>query len=1271
MNYYHRLLAACVITLCVLIPADSQLLAVANCQPLITTRLAQGSRGQEVVNLQNFLINQGFLTQGNASGYFGRMTLAALKTFQSQYNIVSSGTANTTGYGAVGPKTRDVINTMNCGGASQVSSGMTTSSSLSTTNTNNSTSKYARLTVNGSHQPSAVVAGSAVNLTWDVSPSTMSCSAFATPSDSTPWGTGTAGVVPVSGSQVMHPQVKTNYIISCVDSLTSSGVYDTVTVDVTAGNLSAAMMSSSNLSSNTVSNNNVIVELKADGKDGTSLIQYGWASTLTWNVFPAATAVTSCTGSGSGLGTKDVDAVNWNKTQGRYGVLSVWPTAVTTYKITCLLSDGQQVSDTVTVDVATTNGQYSGLNFSNFPPPTVALSAITPGVSQWNLQVSFTGADSCVRNKNGVFYSNYFTGGSNSSQTSQFTANVENVPYTVSITCTGPGGTITSAPVTIAVPPPTVTLTANPTTIASGQTSNLTWSSSNASGCTASGVWSGSKPLSGSQTTGPLLAATNTFNLSCSGAGGTTSSTAVVSVANAPVVTLTASSTTVSTGQSTRLSWSGVNLTSCTASGAWTGAKSIAGSISTGPLTASMNTFTITCVGTGNNGPAATASVTVSVTNGGGSSVDLKVNGGDGPVVLTSGSLATLSWNATISGTNSQTPCVASSNPNNSAWSIARPLTGTYSVYPSVSTTYFITCTDSQGQTASDSVLVSIGNNQLPNGSVALSVAAWKNNGSSFVPLADNASIPIYDPIDNSSVSSLDLSWKSSSAFDMPSTTCTVSANGANNTIPSSKQKPYLASDGLTIPPATNVDSAVTYTVTCVRSSDGAVATDSKTVTVTSQQQLKFSLSTRVVVSGSNANVRSTPSLNGAVLGVQNIGRLGTIIGGPTVASGYTWWNVDYDNAPDGWSVEDYLSQYTNGVEYTTPSQILSLTASPTVITNGGSATISFNAKASHCNLLSGTDVLKSWAPYIGNGPVVVSGTFDVAPISTWTYTLECHKEYGVPGSIASTVVGPTVSQTVTITVNDGVTPTINSFSASPTSNAVPRQSLDLSWSADATSCNIYQYTLQNGSTGGGFPGVSGYIHTGGPNGSIPVSPKTSGSFTLVCTRNNKTVAQSIPVTLEPYVVGTPAVQNIVGWQNRSGNNAVVDVKINNQDNSNGFVTLKNGDPFTVTWDYTPSGVATGDVEICAQIEPYGSGTKSNGSMSFVPGLYGQARTQNNLWYPQMYFANQAPLTVVMTCMKGVADRSTFIQNGANSSGTQYYQWYQSSTDTVTLKLTQ
>lgn len=1190
MNYYHRLLAACVITLCVLIPADSQLLAVANCQPLITTRLAQGSRGQEVVNLQNFLINQGFLTQGNASGYFGRMTLAALKTFQSQYNIVSSGTANTTGYGAVGPKTRDVINTMNCGGASQVSSGMTTSSSLSTTNTNNSTSKYARLTVNGSHQPSAVVAGSAVNLTWDVSPSTMSCSAFATPSDSTPWGTGTAGVVPVSGSQVMHPQVKTNYIISCVDSLTSSGVYDTVTVDVTAGNLSAAMMSSNNISSNTVASG-VTVELKADGKDVTSLVQYGWASTLTWNVFPAATAVTSCTGSGSGLGTKDVDATNWNKTQGRYGVLSVWPTAVTTYKITCLLSDGQQVSDTVTVDVAATNGQYSGLNFSNFPPPTVALSAITPGVSQWNLQVSFTGADSCVRNKNGVFYSNYFTGGSNSSQTSQFTANVENVPYTVSIACTGPGGTITSAPVTIAVPPPTVTLTANPTTIASGQTSNLTWSSSNASGCTASG--------------------------------------------------------------------------------AWTGAKSIAGSISTGPLTASMNTFTITCVGTGNNGPAATASVTVSVTNGGGSSVDLKVNGGDGPVVLTSGSLATLSWNTTISGTNSQTPCVASSNPNNSAWSIARPLTGTYSVYPSVSTTYFITCTDSQGQTVSDSVLVSIGNNQLPNGSVALSVAAWKNNGSSFVPLADNASIPIYDPIDNSSVSSLDLSWKSSSAFDMPSTTCTVSANGANNTIPSSKQKPYLASDGLTIPPATNVDSAVTYTVTCVRSSDGAVATDSKTVTVTSQQQLKFSLSTRVVVSGSNANVRSTPSLNGSVLGVQNIGRLGTIIGGPTVASGYTWWNVDYDNAPDGWSVEDYLSQYTNGVEYTTPSQILSLTASPTVITNGGSATISFNAKASHCKLLSGTDVLQSWAPYIGNGPVVVSGTFDVAPMSTWTYTLECHKEYGVPGSIASTVVGPTVSQTVTLTVNDGVTPTINSFSANPTSNAVPRQSLDLSWSADATSCKIYQYTLQNGSTGGGFPGVSGYIHTGGPNGSITVSPKTSGSFTLMCTRNNKTVAQSIPVTLEPYVVGTPAVQNIVGWQNRSGNNAVVDVKINNQDNSNGFVTLKNGDPFSVTWDYTPSGVATGDVEICAQIEPYGSGTKSNGSMSFVPGLYGQARTQNNLWYPQMYFANQAPLTVVMTCMKGVADRSTFIQNGANSSGTQYYQWYQSSTDTVTLKLTQ
>ena len=55
--------------------------------------------------------------------------------------------------------------------------------------------------------------------------------------------------------------------------------------------------------------------------------------------------------------------------------------------------------------------------------------------------------------------------------------------------------------------------------------------------------------------------------------------------------------------------------------------------------------------------------------------------------------------------------------------------------------------------------------------------------------------------------------------------------------------------------------------------------------------------------------VRSCPSSSCANLGNQKVGAKGTVIGGPVSASGYIWWQIDYDVAPDGWSVETYLQE--------------------------------------------------------------------------------------------------------------------------------------------------------------------------------------------------------------------------------------------------------------------------------------------------------------------------------------------------------------------------
>jgi hypothetical protein len=90
---------------------------------------------------------------------------------------------------------------------------------------------------------------------------------------------------------------------------------------------------------------------------------------------------------------------------------------------------------------------------------------------------------------------------------------------------------------------PTVTLSANPSAIAAGGASTLTWNSTNATSCTASGGWSGTMPISGSQTTGSLTAITS-FTLACTGTGGSASQSATVAVtSSAPPPTPTPSPT--------------------------------------------------------------------------------------------------------------------------------------------------------------------------------------------------------------------------------------------------------------------------------------------------------------------------------------------------------------------------------------------------------------------------------------------------------------------------------------------------------------------------------------------------------------------------------------------------------------------------------------------------------------------------------------------------------------------------------------------------------
>ena len=80
---------------------------------------------------------------------------------------------------------------------------------------------------------------------------------------------------------------------------------------------------------------------------------------------------------------------------------------------------------------------------------------------------------------------------------------------------------------------------------------------------------------------------------------------------------------------------------------------------------------------------------------------------------------------------------------------------------------------------------------------------------------------------------------------------------------------------------------------------------------VTSQPSTLFALGDRVQTTV-NANVRSAASLSGSLAGTQVSGSFGTITGGPNTASGYAWWQINFDLGTDGWTVQDNLQTATS-----------------------------------------------------------------------------------------------------------------------------------------------------------------------------------------------------------------------------------------------------------------------------------------------------------------------------------------------------------------------
>ncbi len=78
--------------------------------PLVGRSLRRGISGDDVRRLQQFLARDpSIYPEATASGYFGALTERAVQRWQVKYNIVSSGSPSSTGYGVVGPRTAAAI----------------------------------------------------------------------------------------------------------------------------------------------------------------------------------------------------------------------------------------------------------------------------------------------------------------------------------------------------------------------------------------------------------------------------------------------------------------------------------------------------------------------------------------------------------------------------------------------------------------------------------------------------------------------------------------------------------------------------------------------------------------------------------------------------------------------------------------------------------------------------------------------------------------------------------------------------------------------------------------------------------------------------------------------------------------------------------------------------------------------------------------------------------------------------------------------------------
>jgi hypothetical protein len=836
-------------------------------------------------------------------------------------------------------------------------------------------------------------------------------------------------------------------------------------------------------------------------------ISTGQTTTLTW----ATSAATSCAASGGSGADGWGGAVAVNSSGTSVGPLNAAGTYV--YSLICTGPGGTGAPQSVSVQVnPITSPPASVTSFSAAP------STIQVGQSTY-LTWSTNSATACTA---GGGVGSAWAGAVGTSGTAFNTGAINSVgSYILTLSCTGPGGAGSPSSVVVNVAsatPPATTInafTATPSTIEVGQSANLAWSTSGASTCAATGGtgsdgWAGAQPTFSTGTSiGPITTAGSyTYTLNCSGSGGASGpSSVIVNVNSVPppaasITSFSASPTSLVVGQSTALAWSSSSATSCTASGGsgrdnWTGSVPTSSTgMTVGPINTAGNfKYTLTCTGPG--GSSAPSSVAVDVASA--PPVPTISSFTASPTAIQTGQSISLAWSSS-----GATACVASGGTGADGWSGAEPVSSSGTPAGPInamgSETYTLTCSGAGGTSAPSSVSVTV----------------------TATPPAASIGSFTATPSALQSGGSTSLAWTTSNA-----TNCTAGGGSGSDGWggPVATSSSGTSTGALTT--GSSSSTTYTYTLTC-SGPGGSSPTSSAVVTVTNAppaasvtsfvatpsavtvgQSTQLSWSTSAATSCTASGGTGTDGWNGS----KPVSSSGTSVGPLNTAGTYvytlTCTGAGGTSAPA-----------SSGVTVTAPvpASIQSFTATPSSLTAGQSASLSWTSSAATSCTASGGTGSDGWSGLKSPSSTGTS-TGPLTTVGTVTYTLTCT---GAGGTSAPR------STSVTVNPVMPVQPTVTLLADGSTSaTVVTGGTVTLSWSSsNATSCTA------SGGSASDWSGTKATASSGVSVGPVSGTPGIY-AYTLSCSGPGGSGTSTVQLTIMPpngsdCGVGVPTT-NLVG----------------------------------------------------------------------------------------------------------------------------------------------